>query len=147
MWVIVKQKRFFLNQCKGRLTPTNPLQPLAYRCVIMNYAAIDVNVIKQTNQACTCFTEYLFRENYANRTDIVLDLELGWNLVSELFDNYMQQDAHEFLNYLLNTVADLLQGRNVCVCVCAWVCVCACTHTCVCVHGVCVTVCAWCMCV
>lgn len=30
--------------------------------------------------------------------------------VSELFDNYMQQDAHEFLNYLLNTVADLLQG-------------------------------------
>ena len=23
----------------------------------------------------------------------------------------MQQDAHEFLNYLLNTVADLLQGR------------------------------------
>lgn len=26
----------------------------------------------------------------------------------ELFDNYMQQDAHEFLNYLLNTIADLL---------------------------------------
>lgn len=26
---------------------------------------------------------------------------------NELFDNYMQQDAHEFLNYLLNTVADL----------------------------------------
>ena len=23
----------------------------------------------------------------------------------------MQQDAHEFLNYLLNTVADLLQGK------------------------------------
>ena len=32
-------------------------------------------------------------------------------LPSELFDNYMQQDAHEFLNYLLNTVADLLQGE------------------------------------
>lgn len=30
---------------------------------------------------------------------------------SELFDNYMQQDAHEFLNYLLNTIADLLQGK------------------------------------
>lgn len=27
---------------------------------------------------------------------------------NELFDNYMQQDAHEFLNFLLNTVADLL---------------------------------------
>lgn len=26
------------------------------------------------------------------------------------FDNYMQHDAHEFLNYLLNTIADLLQG-------------------------------------
>lgn len=25
------------------------------------------------------------------------------------FDNYMQHDAHEFLNYLLNTIADLLQ--------------------------------------
>ncbi|KRX94298.1 Ubiquitin carboxyl-terminal hydrolase 46, partial [Trichinella pseudospiralis] len=27
---------------------------------------------------------------------------------ADLFDNYMQQDAHEFLNYLLNTVADIL---------------------------------------
>ena len=33
----------------------------------------------------------------------------------ELFDNYMQQDAHEFLNYLLNTVADLLQGDIICI--------------------------------
>ncbi|KAK2164277.1 hypothetical protein NP493_1423g01026 [Ridgeia piscesae] len=31
---------------------------------------------------------------------------------NELFDNYMQQDAHEFLNYLLNTVADLLQAEK-----------------------------------
>jgi len=30
---------------------------------------------------------------------------------NELFDNYMQQDAHEFLNYLLNTVADILQEK------------------------------------
>ncbi|MEQ2197972.1 Ubiquitin carboxyl-terminal hydrolase 46, partial [Xenoophorus captivus] len=29
-----------------------------------------------------------------------------------LFDNYMQQDAHEFLNYLLNTVADILQEEK-----------------------------------
>ena len=34
------------------------------------------------------------------------------SFIAELFDNYMQQDAHEFLNYLLNTVADLLQGRT-----------------------------------
>lgn len=26
-----------------------------------------------------------------------------------IFDNYMQHDAHEFLNYLLNTIADILQ--------------------------------------
>lgn len=43
---------------------------------------------------------------------------------NELFDNYMQQDAHEFLNYLLNTISETLleeraaererhqQGRN-----------------------------------
>lgn len=31
---------------------------------------------------------------------------------TELFDNYMQQDAHEFLNYLLNTIADLLQEEK-----------------------------------
>uniref|UniRef100_A0A8D2KUY0 ubiquitinyl hydrolase 1 n=1 Tax=Varanus komodoensis TaxID=61221 RepID=A0A8D2KUY0_VARKO len=31
---------------------------------------------------------------------------------NELFDNYMQQDAHEFLNYLLNTVADILQEER-----------------------------------
>lgn len=33
-------------------------------------------------------------------------------LFSELFDNYMQQDAHEFLNYLLNTIADILQEER-----------------------------------
>ncbi|XP_019862337.1 PREDICTED: ubiquitin carboxyl-terminal hydrolase 12-A-like, partial [Amphimedon queenslandica] len=27
-----------------------------------------------------------------------------------VFDNMQQQDAHEFLNYLLNTIADLLKG-------------------------------------
>lgn len=32
--------------------------------------------------------------------------------VVELFDNYMQQDAHEFLNYLLNTIADILQEER-----------------------------------
>lgn len=31
---------------------------------------------------------------------------------NELFDNYMQQDAHEFLNYLLNTIADILQEEK-----------------------------------
>lgn len=32
--------------------------------------------------------------------------------LTELFDNYMQQDAHEFLNYLLNTIADILQEER-----------------------------------
>ena len=32
---------------------------------------------------------------------------------NEVFDNYMQQDAHEFLNYLLNTIADLLIAEKV----------------------------------
>ncbi|XP_031554546.1 ubiquitin carboxyl-terminal hydrolase 46-like [Actinia tenebrosa] len=32
---------------------------------------------------------------------------------NELFDNYMQQDAHEFLNYLLNTIGDLLRGEKI----------------------------------
>lgn len=32
--------------------------------------------------------------------------------IADLFDNYMQQDAHEFLNYLLNTVADILQEET-----------------------------------
>ncbi|RWS12220.1 ubiquitin carboxyl-terminal hydrolase 46-like isoform X1 [Dinothrombium tinctorium] len=31
---------------------------------------------------------------------------------NEVFDNYMQQDAHEFLNYLLNTIADLLSAEK-----------------------------------
>ncbi|KAM7536976.1 hypothetical protein Aperf_G00000077241 [Anoplocephala perfoliata] len=29
-----------------------------------------------------------------------------------LFDNYLPQDAHEFLNYLLNQIADILQAEN-----------------------------------
>jgi len=28
----------------------------------------------------------------------------------ESFDNFMQQDAHEFLNYLLNIIAETVQG-------------------------------------
>ena len=31
---------------------------------------------------------------------------------NEVFDNYMQQDAHEFLNYLLNTIADLVTAEK-----------------------------------
>lgn len=31
---------------------------------------------------------------------------------NDVFDNYMQQDAHEFLNYLLNTIADLLRSEK-----------------------------------
>lgn len=53
-------------------------------------------------------------------TAYVLDLQLPnavntsflFFLPTELFDNYMQQDAHEFLNYLLNTIADLLQEEK-----------------------------------
>ncbi len=29
-----------------------------------------------------------------------------------LFDNYLPQDAHEFLNYLLNQIADILQTEQ-----------------------------------
>ncbi|VDQ09477.1 unnamed protein product [Trichobilharzia regenti] len=29
-----------------------------------------------------------------------------------LFDNYLQQDAHEFLNYLLNKIADIIRGNQ-----------------------------------
>jgi len=31
---------------------------------------------------------------------------------NEVFDNFIQQDAHEFLNYLLNTIGDLLHSER-----------------------------------
>lgn len=31
---------------------------------------------------------------------------------NEVFDNFMQQDAHEFFNYLLNTIGDLLNSEK-----------------------------------
>jgi len=31
---------------------------------------------------------------------------------NESFDNFMQQDAHEFLNYLLNTIAETVEGGS-----------------------------------
>lgn len=42
---------------------------------------------------------------------------------AELFNNREQHDAHEFLNYLVNTVDDLLRKRakGVAVCGC-WTC-------------------------
>lgn len=39
-------------------------------------------------------------------------LEILTLFFTDLFDNYMQQDAHEFLNYLLNTIADILQEEK-----------------------------------
>lgn len=37
--------------------------------------------------------------------------------LTEVFDNYMQQDAHEFFNYLLNHVSDVLQGERAIFCI------------------------------
>lgn len=31
--------------------------------------------------------------------------------VSEEFDNYMQQDAHEFLNFLINHISEIILGK------------------------------------
>lgn len=49
----------------------------------------------------------------------IISLRKGYSAVqilplffTDLFDNYMQQDAHEFLNYLLNTIADILQEEK-----------------------------------
>jgi len=30
------------------------------------------------------------------------------SLITELFDNFMQQDAHEFFNFLLNAISEVL---------------------------------------
>lgn len=30
---------------------------------------------------------------------------------SEEFDNYMQQDAHEFLNFLINHISEIILGK------------------------------------
>jgi uncharacterized UBP type Zn finger protein len=55
--------------------------------------------------------------------------------VSEEFNNYMQQDAHEFLNFLINRINEIILRKYpaiylrqtlffyVCVCVCVCVCV------------------------
>lgn len=45
-----------------------------------------------------------------------INLKQHLNVGLDVFDNYMQQDAHEFLNYLLNTIGDLLQGIVSIVC-------------------------------
>lgn len=31
---------------------------------------------------------------------------------SEEFDNYMQQDAHEFLNFLINHISEIILGKG-----------------------------------
>ena len=44
--------------------------------------------------------------------EIYMDMTYFFEILTEHFDNYMQQDAHECLNYLLNTVADILTGLS-----------------------------------
>lgn len=34
----------------------------------------------------------------------------SWILIEE-FDNYMQQDAHEFLNFLINRISEIILGK------------------------------------
>jgi ubiquitin carboxyl-terminal hydrolase 12/46 len=46
------------------------------------------------------------KENSHNYKKIIIGLFSG------TFDNDMQQDAHEFLNHLLNTCGDILLGRK-----------------------------------
>lgn len=31
---------------------------------------------------------------------------------AEEFDNYMQQDAHEFLNFLINRISEIILGKT-----------------------------------
>lgn len=33
--------------------------------------------------------------------------------ISEEFDNYMQQDAHEFLNFLINHINEIILGKHI----------------------------------
>lgn len=35
-----------------------------------------------------------------------------WFFFSEEFDNYMQQDAHEFLNFLINHINEIILGKK-----------------------------------
>uniref|UniRef100_A0ACB8FHV9 Ubiquitin carboxyl-terminal hydrolase 12-A n=1 Tax=Sphaerodactylus townsendi TaxID=933632 RepID=A0ACB8FHV9_9SAUR len=46
------------------------------------------------------------------RAEAAMPIGVPASAEAELFDNYMQQDAHEFLNYLLNTIADILQEER-----------------------------------
>jgi len=32
--------------------------------------------------------------------------------LAEEFDNYMQQDAHEFLNFLINHISEVISGMS-----------------------------------
>ncbi|GLD64640.1 ubiquitin carboxyl-terminal hydrolase 12 [Lates japonicus] len=56
----------------------------------------------------------LFQQRHAEEVGVIppQEIHLTTEKRDELFDNYMQQDAHEFLNYLLNTIADLLQEEK-----------------------------------
>ena len=65
----------------------------------------DVDAETFYKHLCECFPSY-------KKVILIID-GIQFILFIELFDNYMQQDAHEFLNYLLNTIADLLQGKHI----------------------------------
>lgn len=50
---------------------------------------------------------YKFRQ-FPEKYKCGINSNYNKHCISELFDNYMQQDAHEFLNYLLNTISETL---------------------------------------
>ena len=38
-------------------------------------------------------------------------MDVCFFIVLEEFDNYMQQDAHEFLNFLINHINEIILGK------------------------------------
>ncbi|KAK6029724.1 ubiquitinyl hydrolase 1 [Ostertagia ostertagi] len=66
---------------------------------------------------CHCFfSRYSWEALGSQKENLATCLaDLFHNIATQkqLFDNYMQQDAHEFLNYLLNTVSEtLIEEKN-----------------------------------
>lgn len=49
-------------------------------------------------------------ERFAFRNNVICKLERL--RFSEEFDNYMQQDAHEFLNFLINHINEIILGEQ-----------------------------------
>ncbi|KAH7287676.1 hypothetical protein KP509_32G069000 [Ceratopteris richardii] len=110
-------ERYFGLENFGNTCYCNSVLQALYFCVpfrdqVLEYGSHNKSVGENDENLLTCLAELFVQINYQKKKTGVIAPKRFVQRVkkqNELFRSYMHQDAHEFLNYLLNDLVDILE--------------------------------------